>query len=312
MRLLITAIVVYALATQGGLIFTLRLGYVTLSVTPVATPEGQSVTETINRIASRLPDIGADMLLVPNRRHVGLPPPGSCEEADFIRLDVKLKGWRCNASTARRGTLIYLHGIGSNRTAGLDVIERFTRRGFDVIAYDGRAHGESGGDVSTYGFYEKKDVARVIDGLPSGENIVLIGTSFGAAVALQAAADDDRIKTLVAAESFADLRTIAHHRAPPYFVSPLIEEAFRVAEKRAGFTVDGVNVVESAARIRIPTLLIHGSADVDTPPEHSQRILEALTGPKRLIVVPGAHHNESLGGDTWLAIENWIDNVIAK
>jgi len=49
-RLLITAIIVYALATQGGLIFTLSLGMVSLSVTPVATPAGQSLTETIERI----------------------------------------------------------------------------------------------------------------------------------------------------------------------------------------------------------------------------------------------------------------------
>ena len=49
-RLLIIAIIVYALATQGGLIFTLSLGMVSLSVTPVATPAGQSLTETIERI----------------------------------------------------------------------------------------------------------------------------------------------------------------------------------------------------------------------------------------------------------------------
>jgi pimeloyl-ACP methyl ester carboxylesterase len=48
-----------------------------------------------------------------------------------------------------------------------------------VIAYDSRRHGESGGDVCTYGYYEKEDLRRVIDALERGP-VVLMGTSLGA------------------------------------------------------------------------------------------------------------------------------------
>ena len=41
--------------------------------------------------------------------------------------------------------------------------DHFLARGFDVVAYDSRAHGESEGDVCTYGFYEKEDLRRVLD-----------------------------------------------------------------------------------------------------------------------------------------------------
>jgi hypothetical protein len=44
---------------------------------------------------------------------------------------------------------------------------------------------------------------------PSG---VLLGTSLGAAVALQEAADDGRVVGIVAAEVFSDLRTVARAR----------------------------------------------------------------------------------------------------
>jgi uncharacterized protein len=57
-------------------------------------------------------------------------------------------------------------------------------------------------------------------------------------------------------------------------------------------------------------LLVHGAADSDTPPEHSRRVLEALSGPKRLILVPGARHNESLRGAVWSEIERWLDEVL--
>jgi pimeloyl-ACP methyl ester carboxylesterase len=49
----------------------------------------------------------------------------------------------------------------------------------------------------------------------------------------------------------------------------------------------------------VPVLLIHGAEDTDTPPAHSQRVFDALKGPKQLILVPGAHHNQSLSGPVW-------------
>lgn len=50
LRLLITAIIVYALLTQGGLQASLFLGPLTLSIAPAAVPKGASVAETVNRI----------------------------------------------------------------------------------------------------------------------------------------------------------------------------------------------------------------------------------------------------------------------
>ena len=56
----------------------------------------------------------------------------------------------------------------------------------------------------------------------------------------------------------------------------------------------------------MPTLLVHGAADVDTPPAHSARILAALAGPKRLILVPDLHHNDALPAGVWDEIERSI------
>ena len=140
--------------------------------------------------------------------------------------------------------------------------------------------------------------------------VLLMGSSLGAAVALQESADDPRISAIVAAEPFSDLRTVATERAPFIFTRSLIDRAFDLAEHQGHFTVDDVSPVNAAARIRVPVLLVHGAADIDTPPAHSRRIFAALAGPKRLIEVPGAHHNESLSGAVWNDVERWIDEVI--
>ena len=85
-----------------------------------------------------------------------------------------------------------------------------------------------------------------------------------------------------------------------------------MAEKEARFQVDAVSPVKAAAQIRIPVLVIHGEADTDTPPSHSRKVFDALTGPKRLILVPGARHNESLRGRVWDEVDRWIDDVLGS
>jgi pimeloyl-ACP methyl ester carboxylesterase len=164
--------------------------------------------------------------------------------------------------------------------------------------------------VCTYGFYEKRDLKRVIDSLSPGP-VLLLGTSLGGAVAIQGAAADDRVSGVIAAESFSDLRTIATERAPRFLPRPIIARAFRVAEERGQFDVASVSPAAAAAHLRIPVLLIHGADDVETRPEHSRRIHSALQGPKRLLLVPRAGHNQSLNNPVaWNAIEGWLSAVV--
>jgi dipeptidyl aminopeptidase/acylaminoacyl peptidase len=91
----------------------------------------------------------------------------------------------------------------------------------------------------------------------------------------------------------------------------MIRRAFSIAEVQGGFHVNDVSPIEAARRIRIPVLLIHGRQDADTPIAHSERVLNALAGPKDLLRVQGARHNESLrSADTWQRIDQWVDEVV--
>jgi len=262
-------------------------------------------------VASQLSSLGAGALLHPTRRSVTARPPEGCRNTTFAGVNVQLGGWRCEPSGRRRGAVVYLHGVADNRVSGAGIIHRFRNQGFEVLAYDSRAHGESGGDFCTYGFLEKQDLGRVLNTLEQGP-IVLFGASLGAAVALQHAADDARVTAVIAAEVFSDLQTIARERAPFFLPSFVIARAFEAAERRGDFRVDDVSPVRAAASITVPVLLIHGEADTDTVPEHSQRVFAALRGPKQLIIVAGARHNRSVRGEVWGQIESWVEGVLAK
>ena len=262
-------------------------------------------------LVSRLPAFGAGALLHPLRVRGAGPPPPHCEDTFFDGDGVRLAAWRCRATAERRGTIVTLHGFGDNRRGAVGIITRYLPRGFDVIAYDSRAHGESGGDVCTYGVYERNDLRRVIDALDGGP-VVLMGASLGGAVALQEAAHDPRIAAVIAAESFSDLRTIAWERAPSYFTAPMIQRAFELAERQGRFRVDDASPERTAALIAAPVLLVHGAKDIDTPPDHSRRIYRALKGTKRLILVPAAGHNHSLQPEVWPEIDAWIESALGK
>jgi pimeloyl-ACP methyl ester carboxylesterase len=180
--------------------------------------------------------------------------------------------------------------------------------GFDVIAYDSRGHGASQGDQCTYGYFEKRDLQRVLDEL-GVDNVILIGHSLGGAVALQAAAVDRRVRAVVAASTFADLRSIATERAPSVFTPPLIEAAFERAEHHGRFVVDEVSPVRAAAQIHVPVLIVHGALDAATRLAHSERVFAALAGPKELMIVPDAGHDDALKSDVWNKVERWIDKL---
>lgn len=258
---------------------------------------------------SQLPGVGAGALLFPSRHLNVQQAPEGCVNRTFDGDGLTLDGWQCTSPAAiHRGTVVYLHGIADNRGSSITAIQRLLPAGFDVIAYDSRGHGASQGDRCTYGYFEKRDLQRVLDQLDV-DNVILIGHSLGGAVALQAAAIDHRVRAIVAASTFADLRSIAIERAPAVFTPSLIEAAFKRAEHDGHFVLGDVSPVRAAADIRIPALIIHGALDRDTLPGHSERVFAALRGPKELLIVGDAGHNDALKSDVWTKVERWIDTL---
>ncbi|HXI60762.1 MAG TPA: alpha/beta fold hydrolase [Polyangia bacterium] len=257
------------------------------------------------------PSWGAGALLHPQRKAVVDDQRRPHETLDLMAAGVRVKGWRFRGEGTRRGTIIYLHGAGDNRGSSGSIADHFVPGGFDVVAYDSRAHGESGGAACTYGYYEKADLGRVLDQIAVPAPIIALGMSLGGAVALQAAATDARIAAVIAIAPFSDLRTVASERAPFFASKGNIDDAFRIAEAEAHFQADDVSPVVAARKITAPVLIIHGDDDRETPPAHARRIFDALPNTKKLVLVPHAGHHNVLNAATWSEIDAWIATVAA-
>ena len=259
--------------------------------------------------------IGPIMLLHPRRRgedfyrNRGLPVSPSqlglaFDDLRFTAADEEsqLSAWFIPAQEPV-GTIIYLHGVGDNKMSGLLLAKVFHDAHFHVLLYDARAHGESGGRYCTYGFHEKYDVREAVDLIRKiGQekklvigNIGLFGTSMGAAVALQAAAVEPRIRSVVSEASYATLRQITVDyqkrlmRLPWHFLRNI---AMKRSEIIAGFKHRMVSPLAAVSNIHVPILFIHGIEDRFIRYQYTQELFIAANDPKELWFVAGAHHSD--------------------
>lgn len=239
-------------------------------------------------------------------RDAGLPQ----EELRMTTFDgLKLHAWLIPKREGARGTILYLHGVGDCKIGGIALARLFYHHGFHVFLYDSRQHGESEGTYCTYGYYEKYDVSTVIDYLESRQEINVgkvgvFGTSMGAAVAIQAAAIEPRVRAVVAEASFTDLRTITVDyqrriaKLPWHFFRNM---ALSRSQKVAGFKARDVSPLNDVKRLTTPILFIHGTEDELISVAYSKLLYEHATGPKDLLLIEGANHNDvwEVGGTVY-------------
>jgi fermentation-respiration switch protein FrsA (DUF1100 family) len=219
---------------------------------------------------------------------------------------IELRGWKVRARIPNGDWILVFHGVSDNRTGVLGHAELLLRHGYNLVMMDSRAHGESGGDMATYGWKERYDTSAIANSLFSTEKVRhlgALGVSMGAAIALQSAAVEPRIEVVIAEDPFADLREVSYDYAGLHFSPSLGKTIFRPATisalremaKAGGFQPDDVSPKNAVAARAFPILLICGTRDHTIPCRHSQSIYREARGPKELWVVEGAEHASALG-----------------
>ena len=217
-----------------------------------------------------------------------------------------LRGWKVRAANPNGAWVLTFHGAGDNRTGVVNHSEILLPAGYNVVLMDSRRHGESEGEIATYGWLERKDAHAVIDALVASEHpthIFALGESMGAGIALQCAAADPRIEAVVAEAPFASLREASYDYAGLRW-SPLLGKTLFApfswillsrGESLAKFSASGISPEKAVADRAFPVFLICDANDVALPCRHAERIYAAARGPKSLWVVPGAFHTGALG-----------------
>ena len=221
---------------------------------------------------------------------------------------VRLRGWKVRAApaTATGDWVLLYHGVSDNRAGMIGQAEMLLRHGDSVLLVDARGHGESEGDMVTYGWLERNDSRAIVAALVAQEHphcLFASGESMGAAVALQSAGVEPRIEAVAAESAFRNLREVSYDYAGLH-MSPLLGRTLfrpisvmglRGAEREGGFRAEDVSPELAVKARAFPVLLICGVDDHNIPPRHTRAIYAAASGPKQMWLVPGAGHTQAQG-----------------
>ncbi len=203
------------------------------------------------------------------------------------RDGLSLSGWYV---PPQNGAVILLaHGYGSTRPVDMTVL--FASHGFGVVAWDFRAHGRSGGDFSTLGYYEQKDAEAALDyalAQPEVKHIGAWGGSMGGATMILTAAHRPEIEAVVSDSAYPTLDDVFRINSP----LPVFQQMVRLwAETETGNHMDQVRPVDGIGQISPrPVFIIDGWDGSAIAMNSPYRLYEAARQPKQLWVESGVPH----------------------
>ena len=237
---------------------------------------------------------------------------------------ITLQGWwipRLAQATGPESAIIVVHGIDSNRARDpelyMPLIRDLRDRGFSMLMFDLRAHGESDGEVMSAGFYERYDVLGAMDvaeetyGIPAAR-IGVLGFSMGGVASLLAATEEPRLRALVIDSAFASIDDLFAVEVadrtplPEWTISVLKPGMEIVARTRYGIALSALKPEEFVGELDFPMLFTHAEDDDRIAADHSERIAAAASHPDtRLRSFPSGGHSAAFSDHA----EEYLDAV---
>jgi len=211
------------------------------------------------------------------------PPPSlrlPIQRVEITTEDaVNLVAWVIPAEPRSSWWLLVCHGNAGNLSefdrplhyAGLRQL------GLNLLAFDYRGYGESGGAPSEAGLYRDADAAyRFLTnerGVPASR-IVIFGHSLGSAVAIDLAS---RVRSagLIVEGAFTSAIDRGQELYPYIPVHWIAKSRF--------------NSVDKISRITVPKLFLHATRDEVIPLAHGRRLYQAAPPPKTFVELQGGH-----------------------
>ena len=233
----------------------------------------------------------------------------------FMRHDFELenmRGLRFQCSwfkpfpTQRVPCVVYCHANCGGRYDALEALFVLCE-GMSLFCFDFCGSGMSEGEYISLGFYERQDLAAVMEFLmlksDEVDGVALWGRSMGAVTSIMYASKDPSIRCIVCDSPFATLRVLNNDLVERYggrtarvipniVVQAIVERIRKRIMKRAAFDIDDLDTVKYARLCNVPAFLFYGADDDFVTSKHCELIRDAFPTPCLQQYTPGGHNDE--------------------
>ncbi|CUG88840.1 Hypothetical protein, putative [Bodo saltans] len=260
-----------------------------------------------DRAAYTIDDLGPSLF----RLGEGLPAKYKRTDLDLVNMrgmTIKCSWFEpYETPTTPIPCVVYLHGNCGCRWDGLEILW-LLKHGFTLFVYDACGSGHSDGEFVSLGFYERQDLATVIEYLHTQSarvrSIGLWGRSMGAVTSIMYASKDDQsIQCLIGDSPFSSLKALSkdlveQHGSwvPNSVVSAVVKRIRKRVSKMAGFDIYDLDCTKYARHCDVPAFLFHGENDTFVRPLHSLAVESVYRGSCLHKIVAG-DHNSKRGND---------------
>ncbi|MCU0238839.1 MAG: lysophospholipase [Pyrinomonadaceae bacterium] len=220
-----------------------------------------------------------------------------CENIEFPSDSGSLiKGWFVQGQE-KKGVIVLMHGLRSNRLALIERIKFLQKAGFSVLAFDFQGSGESIGEKLTFGHLESFDATASLkfikQKLPH-EKVGVIGISMGGAAFLLQK-EPQKVNALILEMVYPTIEKAVDNRLNMWLfngadnLSPLMTMQFPY---RLGVSANDLRPLDKIKNINCPIFFIVGEKDKHTTLAESQGFFETANQPKNIWIVPNAEHTD--------------------
>ena len=246
---------------------------------------------------------------IPRPRNIFTPK----DSFDVITLqsnNQKIEGWYiATDSVNAKGTVFLGHGYNGSKASMIKKSTVFLEAGYNIFMIDFVGCGGSEGNRTTIGFYEADNVKAAYDYLieRGDSNIILFGTSMGAASIMKAMHDNYvKPKAVILECPYGTMLETVKARFKIMHLPQFIAYPFTFW----GGTINGFNAFslepeQYAKDIDCPTLLIYGEKDDRVSMDETTSIFNNLGGVKELKIYSNSGHDNYLENDK----EQWKKDI---
>ncbi len=214
--------------------------------------------------------------------------------------------------------IIYSHGNNAGLMFGLNAFMNFDKLGYNILAFDHRACGESEGQYNTMGKYESLDLIAWINKLAELRpecNITLYGVSMGAASICLALGTKlpYNVKHAVSDCAFSSFKDMAKYQIELKGMSfqPLFATFELFLKARLNISMKDLDCKEALKENTVPIMFIHGTKDSMVDFECMKRLYNSTAGKKKYYPVEGADHAQCrFAKNYYLNIDRFIKDSI--